>query len=106
MAQDFKLFYTAFGEHVLRAEWMKAEMLKRGERVKELAVSIAPDYPPIGVGYKESFEVDVDVRATGRGGVRACATVRNTSDHAAYVEFGGQETPAHRVLGKALGAAR
>jgi len=105
MVQDFKLYYTPFGDHVLRAEWMKAEMLRRAEAVKALAESIAPDYPPLGVGYKESFEVDVDVRATGRGGRRACATVKNTSDHAGIVEFGGKETPAHRTLGKALGAA-
>lgn len=100
MVDGYEQDYKAMGEFLCSKEMQEA-MRVRGEIVKTTAEATAPDYPPIGVGYKESFELEVGIR-NGKH-PRACATVRNTSDHSMFVEFGGKATPRHRTLGKALG---
>jgi hypothetical protein len=100
----YKPSYKGIGE-LLTSEFMQAEMLRRAEKVKALAEATAPDAPPLGVGYKEDFEVSSGVKTSKKGTKRAYGRVTNTSDHAVFVEYGGQNTPAHRTLGRALRAA-
>jgi hypothetical protein len=98
----YRLNRAGFRKNLLNAEFMRAEMERRALRAKEFAESIAPDAPPIGEGYIASFEVESGTE----GGIhhdRAYATLRNTSEHARYVEFGnGHEGTAHHVLTRAL----
>lgn len=100
----FKASYKGIGE-LLVADFIRAEMVRRGEKVLALAKATAPDYRPLGVGYVDEFELVELSKISKKGTRRAAARVRNGSPHALYVEFGGQETPAHRTLGKALKAA-
>lgn len=96
--------YKGIGE-LLTAEFLQAEMLRRAEKVKAQAQATAPDYTPYGEGYKYDFEVTGGVKVSKKGTKRAVGTVTNNSEHAIWVEFGGQNTPAHRTLGRALDAA-
>lgn len=101
---DFQWDYNAFGEYLVGPE-MLAMVAKKGEEVKTVAEAIAPfDASDPAPHYKDCFEVEVGIRE----GVhpRACATIKNTSDHALEVEFGAKNTPRHRTLGKAVGAAK
>jgi hypothetical protein len=100
---EFKPSYRGIGE-LLTAEFMQVEMRRRAEKGKAYAEAIAPDAPPYGVGYKYEFEVTSGVKESKKGTKRAFGRVTNNSDHAMWVEFGGQNTPAHRTLGKSLTA--
>lgn len=100
---EFKASYRGIGQ-LLRAPFIEAEMRRRAEKVKAVAEATAPDAPPYGVGYKASFVIESGVRK--RRTTRAYARVINTSPHAIYVEFGGNGTPKHRTLGRALEAAK
>lgn len=102
MPDGYQHDYKAFGDHVLRAEWMVAEMASRAEKVKAAAEAIAPDAPPIGEGYKQSFHVKSGIRK-GKKTSRAYAEVYNDDDAAFFVEFGTKNNPRHRTLGRALG---
>ena len=102
---EYKPSYDGIGR-LLTSDFLQAEMLRRAEAVKALAESTAPDAPPLGVGYKEDFEVTGGIKTSKKGTKRAVGTVTNTSDHAVFVEYGGQNTPAHRTLGRALNAAK
>lgn len=95
--------YRGIGQ-LLCADFIVAEMVRRAEKVKALAETTAPDYTPLGEGYKYEFEIVSGVRK--RKTRRAFARVRNRSTHAMWVEFGGQNTPKHRTLGRALDAAK
>lgn len=98
----FKASKAGIGE-MLRAPWMQAEMKARAEKVKALAESIAP----VDTGeYKSKFEVESGVKESSKGTRRAYGRVKNTAGHAIDVEYGGEHTPAHRTLGKALDAAK
>lgn len=105
---EFHGSYKGIGE-MLCADFMVAEMRRRAEKVKALAESTAPDATPVGIGYKYEFEasagVEMHASTSGKVTKRAVGTVTNTSEHALFVEFGGQNTPAHRTLGRALRAA-
>jgi hypothetical protein len=91
--------YRPFGNEVLRASWMKAQMEARANAIMLTARRISP----IETGeYIESFEVDSGVRQTGRTR-RAYGRVTNTAPHALAVEMGFGRTPKYRVLGKAMG---
>lgn len=104
-AGDFRLDYGGLGRY-LGSEEMQKLVRDRAELVKAVAQATAPDYEPLGEGYKYEFEVKVEVTPTGRTKTpRAVATVFNTSDHALEVEFGAGATPRHRTLGRAIGAA-
>jgi len=95
--------YKGIGQ-LLTAEFLQAEMLRRAKKGEAHAEAIAPDYSPYGVGYKYEFEVTGGVKESKKGTKRAFGRLANKSDHAIWVEFGGENTPAHRVLGKSLTA--
>lgn len=97
-AQPFRADYRGIGE-MLKGEIGLKAVLPQAEKVKATAEATAPDYEPLGVGYKEEFSIETGIK----DGKRAVATVKNSSDHAIYVEFGGKATPRHRTLGRALG---
>lgn len=96
--------YRGIGD-LLTSDFLQAEMLRRAEKVEKAAEALAPDAPPYGVGYKYEFEVTGGIKESKKGTKRAYGRVTNRSEHAMWVEFGGQNTPKHRVLGKALDAA-
>ncbi|WP_306317206.1 MULTISPECIES: HK97 gp10 family phage protein [unclassified Streptomyces] len=97
MAARVKLKRKGVGE-MLRMESMQAEMERRAEVIKSVAVAISPVYRgPTGGRYKASWKVS----SRKRGGVRknrATATVRNNSYYARWVEYGTERVPAHHVL--------
>ena len=97
----FRPSYRGIGE-LMTSEFMQAEMRRRAERVQVGAEASAPDAPPYGVGYRAEFETTSGVKVSKRGTKRAFGRVTNHSEHAIWVEFGGQSTPAHRTLGRAL----
>jgi len=105
MAQPYRHDYDAFGEHVLRAPWMIAEMARRGEKVKAAAEASAPvdETSPHPGRYKDSFHLATGIREGHKS--RAYAEVYNDAPEAPFVEFGTKNTPRHRTLGKALGEA-
>lgn len=100
----FKASRRGIGQ-LLTSQMMKDEMARRGAKVLARARATAPDYVPLGVGYIDDFELVVDIKTSKRGTRRARARVRNKSDHALWVEMGGQNTPKHRTLGRALSEA-
>jgi bacteriophage HK97-gp10 putative tail-component len=100
----FNASYKGIGE-LLVADFIRAEMVRRAGKVLVRARATAPDYEPLGVGYVDEFELTSGTKVSKKGTRRAVATVRNGSKHALYVEFGGQNTPAHRTLGRALSEA-
>ena len=82
---------------MLRMPGMRAEMLRRAEVIKGVAIALSPVYlkGPSAGHYKASWETD----STLRGGVRrdrATATVRTY--YARWVEYGTDKVPAHHVL--------
>lgn len=100
----FKPSYEGIGE-LLRSDFLQAEMKRRALKVQAFAEATAPDHVPYGVGYKYEFETTSGVKTSKKDTRRAFGRVTNHSDHAIWVEYGGQHTPAHRTLGKALRAA-
>lgn len=102
---DFKLDRAGFDAEVLCADFMLAEMRKRGERVKAAAEASAPvdEQSPHAGRYKDSFHLEVGIEDSH--GLRAVATVYNDAPEALFVEYGTKNNPRHRTLGKALDAA-
>lgn len=86
---------------MLRMPGMQAEMLRRADVIKDVAVAISP----VDVGgphpghYKGSWETDGTARG-GRNRDRAVGYVRNTAYYARWVEYGNGTpgAPAHHVL--------
>lgn len=115
MASDgqFKIDQAGFGEHVLRADWLKTHLVEMAERAQAVAESIAPvdETGPHPGRYKESFSVEsgeTDVYSADwpGAGPRVYAELVNSSPEALLVEFGSKNNPKHRVLGKATGVVR
>lgn len=103
----YKHDYQAFGEHVLRSDFMREAMVTYAEKAKAAAEAIAPFDPEShdGTHYKESFRID----SRNIGGVhkdRAEALLINDDEAALYVEFGTKHNEAHHVLTRSLDAAR
>lgn len=98
MAARFKVKRKGIGQ-MLRMPGMQAEMLRRAEVIKGVAVGISPVDPhsPHPGHYKESWETDSTSRG-GRKRDRAVGYVRNTSYYARWVEYGTERVPAHHVL--------
>ncbi len=98
MAARFKMKRKGVGE-MLRMPGMQAEMLRRAEVIKGVAIGISPVDPnsPHPGHYKDSWETDSTSRG-GRRRDRATATVRNTAYYARWVEYGTERVPAHHVL--------
>lgn len=98
MAARFKMKRKGVGE-MLRMPAMQAEMLRRAEVIKGVAVSLSPvdERSPTPGHYKASWETDSTARG-GRRRDRAVAHVRNTAHYARWVEYGTERVPAHHVL--------
>jgi hypothetical protein len=101
MAARFKMSRKGVGQ-LLRSPQIQAEMVRRAETIRSVAVSIAPvggpGDPHPGL-YKASFYVSSTARG-GRRRDRAVAVVGNRAHHARFVEY-GNGTPdgrAHHVL--------
>lgn len=100
MAARFKVKRKGVGE-MLRMPGMQAEMLRRAEVIKSVAVGLSPvdESAPDRGNYQRSWETD----STNRGGRRrdrAVGYVRNTSYYGRWVEYGNGTSsgPAHHVL--------
>lgn len=103
----YKHDYAAFGEHVLRADFMREAMEGYAEKAKAAAEADAPFDADSrdGTHYKDSFRVE----SRNVGGVhkdRAEALLINDDEAAVFVEFGTKNNPAHHTLTRALDAAR
>jgi hypothetical protein len=98
MAARFKMKRKGVGQ-MLRMPGMRAEMLRRAEVIKGVAVGLSPvdERSPDPGHYKASWETDSKTRG-GRNRDRAVATVRNTAYYARWVEYGTEKVPAHHVL--------
>ena len=98
MAARFKVKRKGIGQ-MLRMPGMQAEMLRRAEVIKGVAVGLSPVDPnsPHPGHYKGSWETDSTSRG-GRRRDRAVGYVRNTSYYARWVEYGTEKVPAHHVL--------
>jgi hypothetical protein len=94
----FKMKRKGVGQ-LLRSPAMQAEMLRRAEVIKGVAIGISPvdEHSPRPGHYKESWETDSTSRG-GRNRDRAVATVRNTAYYARWVEYGTEKVHAHHVL--------
>ena len=84
---------------MLRMPGMQAEMLRRAEVIRGVAVALSPvdESSPDPGHYQRSWETD----STARGGRRrdsAVAYVRNGAYYARWVEYGTEKVPAHHVL--------
>jgi hypothetical protein len=84
---------------MLRMPSMQAEMLRRAEVIKGVAIGISPvdEHGSHPGHYKESWETDSTARG-GRNRDRAVAYVRNTAYYARWVEYGTEKVHAHHVL--------
>jgi len=96
----YKHDYKAFRIEVLQADFMLEDMGARAKRGLAEAEAISPHDSG---EYAESFEAGSEIRR-GNGKPRAVGYLRNTSDHAEFVEYGGQNTPAYHVLARSLNA--
>ncbi|MFE0974284.1 HK97 gp10 family phage protein [Streptomyces rochei] len=98
MAARFKVKRKGIGQ-MLRMPGMEAEMKRRAEVIKSVAVSISPvdERSPDPGHYKGSWETD-STRRGGRRRDRAVGYVRNTAYYARWVEYGTERVPAHHVL--------
>lgn len=98
MAARFKMSRKGVGE-MLRMPGMQAEMLRRAEVIKGVAIALSPvdQSSPDPGHYKGSWETDSTARG-GRRRDRAVAYVRNTAYYARWVEYGTERVPAHHVL--------
>jgi hypothetical protein len=98
MAARFKMKRQGVGQ-MLRMPGMQAEMLRRAEAIKGVAVALSPvdQNSPNPGHYKGSWETSSTSRG-GRRRDRATATVRNTAYYARWVEYGTERVPAHHVL--------
>lgn len=100
MATRFRMSRKGVGQ-LLRSPMVEAEMLRRGETIKSVAVAISP----VGTSardthpgqYKGSWHVS-STRRGGRRRDRAVATVSNSAYYARWVEYGTERVPAHHVL--------
>lgn len=98
MAARFKMKRKGVGL-LLRSPAMQAEMLRRAEIIKGVAVGLSPvdENGPHPGHYKDSWEADSSARG-GRRRDRAVGYVRNTAYYARWVEYGTERVPAHHVL--------
>lgn len=104
MAATFKLKRQGVRQ-MLQMPGMQAEMLRRAEAIKSIAVATSPvdENDPNAGHYKASWSTD----STNRGGRRrdrAVAYVRNGAYYARWVEYGTERVPAHHVLLRAAQA--
>jgi hypothetical protein len=99
MAARFRLNRKGVGR-LLRSEMIRADLVRRAENIKAMAVAISPvgaTRDPHPGQYKGAWEVDSTLRG-GRRRDRAVAYVRNGTYYARWVEYGTERVPAHHVL--------
>lgn len=106
---DYKADHGGMGE-LLRSPGVRDLVVARANEGAELARNISPDAPPAGEGYVASFEVSSGVEMVARTR-RAVATLANTSEYAAAVEWGWDEAhgqwsdhPGYHVLSQTADA--
>ncbi|MCM8548888.1 HK97 gp10 family phage protein [Streptomyces sp. STCH 565 A] len=94
----FKMKRRGVGR-LLRSPMVQAEMLRRAEVIKSVAVALSPvDIHSERPGrYKGSWTTSSRARG-GRRRDRATATVRNGVYYARWVEYGTEKVRAHHVL--------
>lgn len=104
MAARVRVKYKGVGE-MLRMPGMQAEMLRRADVIKSIAVVTSPvdENSPHPGHYKASWSTDSTSRG-GRRRDRAVAHVRNSAPYARWVEYGTERVPAHHVLLRAAQA--
>jgi hypothetical protein len=105
MAARFRLKSRGVGE-LLRSEMVRADLVRRAENIKAMAVTISPvggSGDPNPGRYKGAWEAD-STRRGGRRRDRAVAYVRNPTYYARWVEYGTERVPAHHVLLRAAAA--
>jgi hypothetical protein len=104
MAARFRPNRQGIGR-MLRMPSMQAEMLRRAEVIRNIAISMSPVYEkgPSAGRYKASWE-SVSLARGGARRNRAAARVRNTAYYARWVEYGTEKVPAHHVLLRAAQA--
>lgn len=78
--------YRAFGDLVLRAGFMEADMVRRGLNVQANAEFLAADHVRTGE-FERSYVTESSTHG-GRKHDRAAATVRNTHPKAVSIELG------------------
>lgn len=98
MAARFRMKRKGVGR-LLRSPAVRAEMLRRAEVIKTVAVGMSPvdEGGPHPGQYKASWTTSSRARG-GRNRDRATATVSNSSYYARWVEYGTERVPAHHVL--------
>lgn len=99
MAARFKMRRAGVGQ-LLRSPMVQAEMLRRAEVIKGVAVGLSPVGGP-GDPHPGLYKASWRTSSRSRGGTnkdRATATVRNTAPYARHVEYGSKHVPAHHVL--------
>lgn len=98
MPAKFKMKRKGVGQ-MLRMPSMQAEMLRRAEVIKSVAIGLSPvdEGGPHPGHYKGSWETDSTARG-GRRRDRAVAYVRNGAYYARWVEYGTERVHAHHVL--------
>jgi hypothetical protein len=84
---------------LLRSPGVQAEMLRRAETIKSVAVSMSPvdEGGPHPGQYRASWSVTSTARG-GRRRDRATATVSNSAYYARWVEYGTERVRARHVL--------
>ncbi|MGW6946190.1 HK97 gp10 family phage protein [Streptomyces xanthophaeus] len=105
MTARFRMSNRGVGQ-LLRSPMIRAEMVRRAELIKSVAITIAPTGGPADSHaghYKDSFYVTSTDRG-GRRRDRATATVGNSAYYARWVEYGTERVRAHHVLLRAAQA--
>ncbi|MFF3620065.1 HK97 gp10 family phage protein [Streptomyces sp. NPDC002467] len=107
MAAKFKMSTRGVGQ-LLNSPMITAEMLRRAELIRDVAVATSPvgeNGDPHPGEYKASWTVKVERKAVGRSQKkRPVGVVRNTSYWARWVEYGTEHVYAHHVLLRAAQA--
>lgn len=108
MAARFKMKRKGVGE-LLNSPMIAAEMLRRAEVIRAVAMSISPVGDPAGDPhpghYKESWKATVQRKGVGRTNkTRPVGVVSNDVYYARWVEYGTEKVPAHHVLLRAAQA--
>lgn len=99
MGAKFKMSRKGVGQ-LLRSPMVQAEMLRRAELIKSVAVSISPvggAGDPHPGQYKGSWHATSHSKG-GRRRDRAVAAVWNSAPYARFVEYGTERVHAHHVL--------
>lgn len=87
MGATYRHNYKAFGDLVLRAGFMEADMVRRALNVQANAEFLAADHVRTGE-FERSYVTESGRTGGGRKHDRAFGRVRNTHPHAVSIELG------------------